>query len=264
MALERTSAQSTTSHRLHAAVGDPNYGTVGRGPRRMPTSRSPTTGAPTRPVSRGSFFDFWGRDSYGTRLNIEDGTTDTSLFAWTFSGGNGFSFTVRRKTGVERPSYTSRATTTTKVRNYLTAWRTSASTRVGALRRSWCGSPYPRLRTSADDDSDIGFAVGAGLRLGIPGGWTFDWAGRLLGRLIGYISADPGGFGDFDSAPPARTRKNESWSVRAGISGPLLSRSQCLAERHLHSCRGRHGAHDSGTSTTTGPSAVPTGRRPPA
>ena len=42
----------------------------------------------------GSFFDFFGSHLYGTRIGIEDGTTDPNLFAWTFAGGNGFSFSI--------------------------------------------------------------------------------------------------------------------------------------------------------------------------
>jgi hypothetical protein len=42
----------------------------------------------------GSFFDFFGSHVYGTRLGLEAGTGEATLFAWTFAGGNGFSFTV--------------------------------------------------------------------------------------------------------------------------------------------------------------------------
>ena len=42
----------------------------------------------------GSFYDFFGAHLYGTRIGLEDGTTDPNLFAWTFAGGNGFSFSI--------------------------------------------------------------------------------------------------------------------------------------------------------------------------
>jgi hypothetical protein len=41
-----------------------------------------------------SFFDFWGSNTFGTRVGIDDNTTEQTLFAFTFGGGNGFSATL--------------------------------------------------------------------------------------------------------------------------------------------------------------------------
>jgi hypothetical protein len=38
---------------------------------------------------------------------------------------------------------------------------------------------------------------------------------------IGYVSGDPGGFGDLDG--PNADDLNESWAVRAGLRGPLFN-----------------------------------------
>ena len=37
----------------------------------------------------GSFFDFYGSDDYGTRVDIDDNTTEQSLFAITLTGRTG-------------------------------------------------------------------------------------------------------------------------------------------------------------------------------
>ena len=44
----------------------------------------------------------------------------------------------------------------------------------------------------------VGWAVGAGLKLGIPGGWEIVGQGGYAQGAVGYIWSDPGGFGDFE------------------------------------------------------------------
>jgi hypothetical protein len=41
-----------------------------------------------------SFFDFWGSNTFGSRVGIDDNTTEQTLFAFTAGFGNGFSATV--------------------------------------------------------------------------------------------------------------------------------------------------------------------------
>ena len=86
----------------------------------------------------GSFFDFCGAHSLRQHPDrYRAGTTDPNLFAWTFAGGNGFSFSISAEDPeLDWPASTT-AMTTTKVWKFLTAWRTSASTRDGVPRRSW-------------------------------------------------------------------------------------------------------------------------------
>ncbi len=38
----------------------------------------------------------------------------------------------------------------------------------------------------------LGWAVGAGLTLGIPGGWEFSGQGGYADGALGYITRDPG------------------------------------------------------------------------
>ena len=179
---------------------------------------------------RGSFFDFWGSDIYGTRLGLQDGTADTTLFAWTFAGGNGFTFTI----AAEDPASSGRylggdddyegQESPDGVANIRVDQGWGSAQIMGAVRRihDYTG---PAGLQDATDDSELGFAVGAGLSLGIPGGWAFNAQGGYSEGMIGYISGDPGGLGDIDTvvAGGADAGQNESWAVRAGINGPLLS-----------------------------------------
>jgi len=41
-----------------------------------------------------SFFDFWGSNTFGSRVGIDDNTTEQTLFAFTAGFGNGFSATL--------------------------------------------------------------------------------------------------------------------------------------------------------------------------
>ena len=53
---------------------------------------------------------------------------------------------------------------------------------------------------AGSDDTAIGWAVGGGLSLGIPGGWTFSSQAGYSEGALHYISGDPGGMGDLDGA----------------------------------------------------------------
>jgi hypothetical protein len=178
---------------------------------------------------RGSFFDFWGSDIYGTRLGLQDGTTDTTLFAWTFAGGNGFTFTISAEDPASSGRYRAGdddyegQESPDGVANIRVDQGWGSAQIMGAVRRihDYTG---PAGLQDATDDSELGFAVGAGLKLGIPGGWTFNSQGGYSEGMISYVSGDPGGFGDIDTTPAgADGGQNESWAVRAGINGPLIN-----------------------------------------
>ncbi len=166
----------------------------------------------------GSFFDFWGGNSWGTRVGIEAGTGEATLFAWTFAGGNGFSLTL----SAEDPSSIGRRRNGDDdyegqeapdgVANIRVDQGWGSAQIMGAIRH------VHDFNGAAIDDA-IGFAVGAGLSLNLPGGWTFSSQGGYSEGAISYISADPGGIGDLDQGPADDL--NESWAVRAGLAGPL-------------------------------------------
>jgi hypothetical protein len=165
----------------------------------------------------GSFFDFWGDHSFGsTRIGIEPGTDDPNLFAWTFAGGNGFSFSV----SAEDPDSIGRRRDGDDDYEGLEFPDGVANIRVD---QGWGSAQIMgAVRHIHDVNGDgLGFAVGAGLGLNIPGGWRFDAQGGYSEGAISYISGDPGTFGDFDG--PDGDETNDSWSVRAGITGPLFN-----------------------------------------
>jgi hypothetical protein len=172
----------------------------------------------------GSFFDFWGDHSFGsTRIGIEPGTDDPNLFAWTFAGGNGFSFSV----SAEDPKSIGRRRNGDDDYEGQEAPDGVANIRVD---QGWGSAQVMgAVRHIHDVNGDgIGFAVGAGLGINIPGGWRFDSQGGYSEGAIAYISSDIGGLGDFDG--PTGDETNESWSVRAGITGPVMTNLSVWAD----------------------------------
>jgi len=190
----------------------------------------------------GSFFDFFGSHLYGTRIGLEDGTTDPNLFAWTFAGGNGFSFSI----SAEDPDSTGRRNDGDDDYEGLQMPDGVANIRVdqgwgsaqimGAVRqihdKEGSGGPGKSLGgfDSGDDDDHIGFAVGAGVKLGIPGGWEVVAQGGYSEGMEAYIWSGLNGLGDLDNpgtgTGPAvgagvDSDTNTIWGVRGGIAGPI-------------------------------------------
>jgi len=174
----------------------------------------------------GSFFDFWGGQAWATRLGLDAGTGEATLFAWTFAGGNGFSFTVsmedpatigRRRNGDD--DYEGQEAPDGVANIRLDSGWGSAQI-MGAVRHI---HDYATAGATIDDvsDDDIGYAVGAGLSLNLPGGWVFRSQGGYSEGAISYISNDPGKFGDLNGPNP--DNQNESWAFRAGLAGPLMN-----------------------------------------
>jgi hypothetical protein len=182
---------------------------------------------------RGSFFDFWGGDTYGTRLGLQDGTADTMLFGWTFAGGNGFSFTVAAEDPASSGRYKGGGDDDFEgqespdgVANIRVNQGWGSAQVMGAVRHVHDYSGIFPDETTADHDWS--WAVGAGLSIGVPGGWTFNAQGGYTEGMLGYISGDPGGIGDIDFTGPAApgildAGNNTSWAARAGITGPLMN-----------------------------------------
>jgi hypothetical protein len=175
----------------------------------------------------GSFFDFFGSHLYGTRIGLEDGTTDPNLVAWTFAGGNGFSFSI----AAEDPKSTGRR----KSRGLLDDYEGQefpdgvANIRVdqgwgsaqimGAVRHIHDKTGF--LVDGNGDEDGLGWAFGAGLKIGIPGGWEFAAQGGYSEGAVGYVWSDLNGFGDLFG--PSGDDTNTAWGGRGGISGPLFN-----------------------------------------
>jgi hypothetical protein len=207
-------------------IGDPNY-----------AGSNPNVAAAFVQISNdwgtytaghtGSFFDFFGSHGYGTRLNIDDNTTEQTLFAWTFAGGNGFSFTI----AAEDPASSGRKLNGDDdyegqeapdgVVNIRVDQGWGSAQVMAALRHihDYEGGNGDFDGNGSDDG--FGFAAGAGLSIGIPGGWSLDAEGGYSEGALGYITTDPGGIGDIDGPDPDDL--NTAWMIRGGITGPVLS-----------------------------------------
>jgi len=161
----------------------------------------------------GSNFDFFSGYGYGDRLSLADNTGSATQFAWTFAGGNGFSFTV----ATEDPATVGRRLNGTGtyvgqeypdvVANIRVDQGWGAAQLMGAVHT---------IHTATD--TTLGFAIGGGLSLNLPGSWSFGFQGAYSEGALGYIAGDPGGVGDID----AGDNTNSGWALFAGLSGPLF------------------------------------------
>ena len=174
-----------------------------------------------------SFFDFWSSDTYGTRLDIDDNTTEQNLVAYTLGSEK-----LRGTLSVEDPASSGRRLNGADdhegqelpdlVANLRTDQAWGSAQIMGALRH-----------THDVNGDGIGFAVGAGLLVTIPGlGWTLGTQVGYADGALAYITNDPGGIGDFSG--PDGEDTNQAWMVRAGLSGPLTSIAHGMARRFLH------------------------------
>jgi hypothetical protein len=193
----------------------------------------------------GSFFDPWGSDTYGDRLNIDDPTQgSTNLAAFTFSGGNGFSFTI----AAEDPYSNGR--NDTPLYGYQGGHNSPDGVANIRIDQGW-GSAQVMAAVhplhgydyyDGDYTTELGWAVGGALSVGIPGGWTANIVGGYSQGALKYITNDicfvcaqfsgasgttvGGGAvdlvglqaGDYFVRPEWT---NTAWSIRGGISGPL-------------------------------------------
>ncbi len=164
----------------------------------------------------GSFFDFYGGMGWGFRLGEEAGTGEATLFAWTFAGGNGFSFTI----SAEDPDSIGRRADGDDDYEGLEAPDGVANIRVD---QGWGSAQIMgAVRHINDVNGDgIGFAVGGGLSLNLPGGWVFSSQGGYSEGAVKYVSSDIGNWGDIDG--PTGDNQNEAWGIRAGLKGPLMA-----------------------------------------
>lgn len=164
----------------------------------------------------GSFFDFYGGMGWGFRLGEEAGTGEATLFAWTFAGGNGFSLTL----SAEDPDSIGRREDGDDDYEGL-----EFPDGVGNIRidQGWGSAQIMGVVGQIHDvnGDGLGWAAGAGLSFNLPGGWVYSSQGGYSEGRLKYISSDIGAMGDFDG--PTGDDTNSSWSVRAGLKGPLFA-----------------------------------------
>jgi hypothetical protein len=162
-----------------------------------------------------SFFDFFSSDTFGTRIDIDDSTTEQTLFAYTFEAENG----LRGTLSIEDPASSFRRLNGAD--DYEGQEAPDLVGNVGVEQEWGSAQIMGVLRHISDDDGDgIGWAVGAGASTTLP---ILDLglsvqAGYSEGA-IGYITADPGGLGDFNG--PDGDDTNQAWGVRAGLTAPV-------------------------------------------
>jgi opacity protein-like surface antigen len=190
---------------------DPNYGDAGNDLAQAFVQISNDMGTFTAGHTA-SFFDFWGSNGFGTRIGIDDTTNEATLFAYTFGAGNGISATLsfedaasadRRYngedvyTGQEYPDV---------VANIRIEQGWGSAQVMGVLHDVHNGDSF--------DDHELGWAVGAGLSVTVPGiGAALNVVGGYSEGALGYITEDLGGVGDINDDGDLNT----AWIIKAGV-----------------------------------------------
>ena len=165
-----------------------------------------------------SFFDFYGSDDYGTRIDIDDNTTEQTLFAYTFNGPSGLKATL----SVEDPNSVGR-----RLNGADTYDGQELPDLVGNvhLEKEWGTAQVMGVVRHIHDrdgggNDGIGWAAGAGASVSLPvGGLGFSTEVGYADGALAYITTDPGGIGDFSG--PSGTDTNQAWMARAGLTAPF-------------------------------------------
>jgi hypothetical protein len=184
----------------------------------------------------GSFFDFFGGNAMNTRIGGDDPTLSTNLLAYTFAIGNGVSASISvednhyRRYGIGFTTTMSGTMTITAtvstgtsegqelpdfVANIRVDQGWGSAQIMGAVGR--VGSAGPVI------DDEIGWAVGAGVSIGVPGtGIGLDVQGTWADGLVAY-STTGNGAGIFDAVVNAagNLTLTESWAIQAGLTADV-------------------------------------------
>ena len=180
----------------------------------------------------GSFFDFFASYGFGSRLDIDDPTTESTQFAFTFGGGNGFSATLsledaasagRRLNGEDDYEGQEWPDLVGNVR-VDQGW--GSAFLGGVLHHIHDKEDHNDNPSNEgpDDDDQLGWGITAGAELK-AGMFTFGTQASYADGALGYITTDPGGVGDLsnadddddDGGDEDETETNHGWSIRAGV-----------------------------------------------
>ena len=131
----------------------------------------------------GSFFDFWGDHRFGTRIGIEPARPTRTSSPGRLLAETGSRSRCRLKIRT-RSVAVAMAMTTTR------AWKFPDGVANIRVDQGWGSAQIMgAVRHIHDVNGDgLGFAVGAGLGLNIPGGWRVRRAGGYSEGAIAYIS----------------------------------------------------------------------------
>jgi len=181
----------------------------------------------------GSFFDFFGSYGFGSRIDVDDPTTEATLFAYTFGGGNGFSATLsledaasagRRRNGSDffiglEEDYEGQEWPDL-VGNVRLDQGWGALFLAGVLHHIHDKEGHPEDGEGPDDDDALGWGVTAGAEV-TAGIFSFATQASYADGATGYITNDPGGVGDLsagdDDDDDDESVTNNGWSIRAGV-----------------------------------------------
>jgi len=180
----------------------------------------------------GSFFDFFGSYGFGSRIDVDDPTTESTQFAFTFGGGNGFSATL----SIEDPASAGRRRNGSDffigleedyegqewpdlVGNIRVDQGWGSLFLAGVLHHIHDKEGHPEDGEGPDDDDELGWGVTAGAEVK-AGMFSFATQGGYADGATGYITNDPGGVGDIsagddDDDDEDGNETNNGWSVRA-------------------------------------------------
>jgi hypothetical protein len=199
----------------------------------------------------GSFFDFFGGTALDSRIGQDDPTISVNLLAYTFVIGNGVSASVSiedqrfRRNNVLGSAFTTSTTTTTVGGATTMASILSGTTDafdgqewpdfVANIRvdQGWGSAQimgavgqldYTGVAGGVNDDQ-IGWAVGAGVSVGVPGtGISFDIQGTWAEGLVAYATTGNGA-PVFDGVWNGATGIDltEAWGVHAALGADVSS-----------------------------------------
>lgn len=179
----------------------------------------------------GSQFNFFGSNTFGVRVGIDDPQTEATQFSYRFSGANGFYATL----SVEDPASAGRRASSDNGDDGIHGGQRYPDL-VGniGITQGWgaaqvMGALHHVRSDVGNVDSELGYAVGAGLRLTIPNtALEFATQGTYSRGAVAYAT---GGMGNdiSDGNPGFNGDDNgffdndlsEAWNVRAGLNATL-------------------------------------------
>ncbi len=179
-----------------------------------------------------SFFDIFGSNTFGTRVAVDDPTGESTLSAWTFAVGNGFSVTLSAEDPATKPR-----------KKFVGGQRVMAFGSItddglyggqdfpdGVVNfrvdQGWgsiqvMGAVHEVVSATPGIGDEIGWAAGAGFRFGVPGtGLTLEAQGAYSEGAIGYVTGCPGICTDAD-LDGFTDGLSKAWNVHAGLTASI-------------------------------------------
>lgn len=163
-----------------------------------------------------SFFDFYSSDDYGTRIDIDDNTTEQTLFAYTLNGPSGLTGSI----SIEDPDSAGRRLDGAD--DYEGLELPDAVGRI-KVEQEWGSAQIMGVARHIHDTDGpgggdgFGWAAAGGFSVNLPVGHdsTFGTEVGYADGALAYITTDPGGVGDFSG--PDGSDTNQAFMARGGF-----------------------------------------------